>query len=653
MDEVLLGAEEVATKEFRVTLRGFSQHDVRSFLAQVAAELAAAKERERLQRERLEAAEARSSRLPSEDDLEAALGQEASKVLHAAREAAAEIRARAEEQVERLVREASGEGNRAQQEAESILARRTEEAERVAGEILAEARRQAEDEVESAKAQGREMLAEAQAVRERVLKDLARRRRLAHQQLEQLRAGRERLLDAYRVVRSTLDEATSELSVVESEARAAAETASLRVGAQPEATVEELEAELSAARDLGLELLPSPAPSSSRSTNGNGNGHGDGHGNDNGNDKGRTALAGAGPADDPLPVEVAEPVDEARPVEAPEPVELAEPEFEPVALSETAGSEPVELEDLEAPAVPGGVEELFARLRAERAETVSRAADLLAGDFPAEPEPASADAPSFNGDTVGNGPGPTGPGPTGPGPAEADAADVDASDLDPGDPDLADAGRGPTDEDVLQVRDAELQPVERSLIKGLKRGLADEQNEVLDSLRRCRGVVTLDDLLPIPSAHTARYLAVAVPELHAAAAAGAGTASPPSVDDLAAGLAAEMVDDLRARVQRALEAADGEERALTDGVSAAYREWKTSRTEPLARHHVAAAHVRGRFAAAPEGSLRWIVDDDEGPCPDCDDNALAGPTPKGAAFPTGQLHPPAHVGCRCTIVAAG
>jgi hypothetical protein len=51
--------------------------------------------------------------------------------------------------------------------------------------------------------------------------------------------------------------------------------------------------------------------------------------------------------------------------------------------------------------------------------------------------------------------------------------------------------------------------------------------------------------------------------------------------------------------------------------------------------------------------LRWIVDDDGGPCPDCDDDALAGPTRKGDPFPTGQLHPPAHPGCRCVLVAEG
>jgi hypothetical protein len=71
----------------------------------------------------------------------------------------------------------------------------------------------------------------------------------------------------------------------------------------------------------------------------------------------------------------------------------------------------------------------------------------------------------------------------------------------------------------------------------------------------------------------------------------------------------------------------------------------------VARHHAHTALCRGLFAASPDGiAFRWVVDDD-GPCPDCDDNALAGPVPKGRAFPTGQPHPPAHIGCRCLVLA--
>ncbi len=690
MNEVALGAEEVAAKEFPVTFRGFGQHEVRAFLAQVAAELAAARERERLQRERLEAAESRAaSRMPTDEEIEAALGQEAGRVLQAAREAAAEIRSRAEEQVARLVRDASGEGSRAHQEAESVLALRTEEAERIAVQIQAQAQAAAEDVLEEAKARGREMVSEAQAVRERVLKDLARRRRVAHQQLEQLRVGRERLLEAYRVVRTTLDEATRELSVAEAEARAAAETAALRMGSQPEPTIEELEAELLGARDVGLApppwptprlaVVPAPvvhvgmvepvpavedqtpaagdtsfgAPTASRVTEPS---------PELGTEPDpapaadaepeattepeAAPVAGSEPEPGPAEVVATDPEPELPVPTVPEDVVLAEPtqpeptqpepeptrpepEPEPVVVPEpdppksAHEEEDHEEEDYEEGPGQRDVEGLFARLRAERAAAVAQAEAVLA-EAPATPGTRDAVAST-------NGTAPEPPGPVDPPPP----------------PPSSTSG----DEDVLQVRDAELEAVERSLAKALKRALVDEQNEVLDVLRRRGGGVPLVELLPAPSDHTARYLAVVGPELRAGAAQGAGAGhEPPAVDDLAVGLAAEVADDLRARLQRALEGAEGDVAPLVEGISSAYREWKTTRAEPLARHHACAAHSRGRFSAAPPAKLRWVVDAEEGPCPDCDDNALAGAIARGDVFPTGQQHPPAHLGCRCTIV---
>ena len=83
--------------------------------------------------------------------------------------------------------------------------------------------READEHIESARQQGREMLDEAKATRERVLADLFRRRTLLQAQIDELRGGRDNLLDAYRVVKRTFLEATGALAQVE--ARAAAERA--------------------------------------------------------------------------------------------------------------------------------------------------------------------------------------------------------------------------------------------------------------------------------------------------------------------------------------------------------------------------------------------------------------------------------------------
>ena len=84
-------ADQVARKEFSVGFRGFDQHEVRAFLARVAGELSACEERERSLRARIVDLE-RPAPVAELDEatIEAALGQTATRIIQAAREAAAE-----------------------------------------------------------------------------------------------------------------------------------------------------------------------------------------------------------------------------------------------------------------------------------------------------------------------------------------------------------------------------------------------------------------------------------------------------------------------------------------------------------------------------------------------------------------------------------
>jgi hypothetical protein len=215
-------------------------------------------------------------------------------------------------------------------------------------------------------------------------------------------------------------------------------------------------------------------------------------------------------------------------------------------------------------------------------------------------------------------------------------------------------------ERALEGRDELLENLEAGLARALKRVLGDEQNEVLDALRRLGPAA---GVLPPPEAQTAGYRDAALPWLQQAVRAGAGfvsdPASPseaepphPTADGPAQALAGELVEPLRARLTRALDGgADADDPSVAaESLRATYRQWKVQQVEECARHHVLTAFSLGAFAATPAVvSLQWLVDDD-GHCPDCDDNALAGPTAKGQPFPTGQLHPPAHPGCRCLLV---
>jgi len=194
----------VADATFGTARRGFDQQEVRDFLRMVGAELARLQERERFLERELRAAQASGPAIGGELDDETAtrlLGQEAARVLQAAREGGASIRVRAEDGAAQLLREAGDDARRMR-----------EEAELEAGRKRADAVADAEAELAMAKQQGREMVEEARAYRERVLGELARRRDLARQQIEQLVHGRDRLLQAFERARLVAVDVVAELS---------------------------------------------------------------------------------------------------------------------------------------------------------------------------------------------------------------------------------------------------------------------------------------------------------------------------------------------------------------------------------------------------------------------------------------------------------
>lgn len=225
------------------------------------------------------------------------------------------------------------------------------------------------------------------------------------------------------------------------------------------------------------------------------------------------------------------------------------------------------------------------------------------------------------------------------------------------------------DEALLDLRDGVLADLELSLSRKLKRSLQDEQNDLLDRLRSLKGEPRASTLMSTPRAQSARYAGAARSLLERAADAGADfaaavltsagvrPASPsgrPDLTELTADLAKDIAVPLRRGVEKALTNSAGEEQvAIVEAVGAVYREWKTQRVERAAGDCLAAAFALGTRHSLPEGvGLRWIVEDIDGPCADCDDNALAGVQAVSEAFPTGQRNPPAHPGCRCLLVPA-
>ena len=764
-----LTPELIQAQSFTTAFRGYDNGEVRTFLTRVATEVRAWKERAEGLESAWHSAEERAARPPvlDEDTLMAAVGEETAAILRTARAAAADMRVKAGEDSERTLSEARAEAEqtltearseaeralseartaaeRMQQEAETALSAATAAADEQASALLAAARHEAAvvlqravGEAEDARAQAekeRQLTIEgANNTRDRILEDLSRRRRVATVQIEQLRAGRERLIESYAVVRRTLEEVQSELSRADAEARAAADDVGRRLRDEREVELSEASREFTEpVRPAAGEAVAHEEPEAAEAPPADGS---------------AAQAAAAEPAtDEPA---TAEPVAEAPDL----------PAADSSADSPSADQPALEADlDLSGLAGPGSaVDELFARIRATRADTPGEASPSATGETPpagtgpAEPtsEQAAVDPPTESASALE----PAGPEPSAP--ATAQSAEVETTSAETSDADAtiesaqpqpgasagtpaparraskkrsgpasangrhpapsgptakssaaigtgrarptvrviepeaatragADAPAGQTaetadtgsagsedgeapvpdgDEALMQAREFAVVDLEVNLTRRLKRALQDEQNDVLDRLRNLKGAITAAALLPDEKAQITRYAGAARPLLTEAAAAGAlftdetlglpGRDAPVEVDisDLADECGTGIVEPLRRRMEQAIETGGGDDQAvLVESLGAAYREWKTQRIERLAGDVLSAAFSRGTWKAAPGGArLRWVVEDVDGPCPDCDDDALAGDIPKGEEFPTGQQHPPAHSGCRCLLV---
>ncbi len=197
----------------------------------------------------------------------------------------------------------------------------------------------------------------------------------------------------------------------------------------------------------------------------------------------------------------------------------------------------------------------------------------------------------------------------------------------------------------------------------LKRVLADEQNVVLDRLRRPEPVRSVDDLLSDADRQSATYFGAISAEVLAAAEVGADSMGGAMLDvssspggghgvlaPVEESLRDDLVGPLRSRIATRVAAADGDNDEITKSVRAVYREWKTRHIDNHLDDLVRLAHGRGAFAALTPGEpCRWAVDPSGPACSDCADNALQGAVAAGSPFPTGHLSAPAHAGCRCLL----
>ncbi len=534
-DREVVRAADVADTEFAWARRGYDRAEVRDFLLRIARHIDALESRVELaERTAGDARSVAARPLESLDEVELArlMGDETAQILVVARNAAADVVAQAEHHAEALLAQNRADVQRRLVDADELAAQRRRQADLAAEQVLAVAEERAatidravDHEIARARRDGEALIAEAEVVRHRILEDLSRRRNAMRRQIEQLRAGRERLIVAYDRVQRTLDDANGDLSVALDDARLAAEHAGRAFDEAP-MSVDDLEEEIAAARIIGHPMvdIESAGPTTGEIA--------------------AVLMESDGAASTELDAIDPDPpdlllLDEHTADLADDLADVPSEDVAPADASEPAGDtatetgyDTIDLTDggpdraddsIEA----SGVDVLFESIRHERA---SRVADALAVI-----EAPDSRLPLRSG-------------------AVAEEAATDPSDpSDRAEPLMSTDDDG----DVAEV-----------LHRQLKRVLNEEQNLVLDLIRRRQGHLTIEDLYGDLAGHVDRLTAVASPLVDEVRAEAIGSA---------------VAELLRRRVEGCLADDHDDFNRMIDRVRSIYRDVRSNRMGDLVR----------------------------------------------------------------------
>ena len=684
----------VGAASFPMARRGYDQGEVRDFLRMVAAELARLQERERFLESEMRAMQTRGLSAPGrldEETVTTLLGEEAARVLTTARDAASQIRERAEESATRLVKDAAEDAARIREAA-------TLEAQRIRDDSATDANA----EIELAKQQGRDMVNEAREYREKVLSELSRRRDAARAQIEQLLHGRDRLMSAFERARIATDSVINELHEAHDEPETLVNlapttgpipivnphhpsvTAYDQETAQPEVVARDgahagtgTNAGNGTNIDISLESILEPM----------------------------TDAAVDSPDDSVHSVEtieiveiaddIAETIDVVEVVDVVDVVdgvdEVVEENIDIVTVDADSDSHagtdtPSHLDDDDNEPAPTNVVSLFDRRpsvvpdhpvatpAAEKsAATTSAKVDHSVDDIFAKLRAGSVEkvaAGTSTKESAKKDSAATDSGTTDRKKVDQAQAEPKKSELKKADPKKAETpAQRKKIEPVLDparfaARDEAIAPLVSSVGRKFKRVLADEQNNVLEHLRNKRSSLEIDAILGTVAEHAKRYAAAIAEDSMSAAGAGVksmkaakGTSkrvTQKAVDTaVAKAIADGLVAMFREDARIAIGEAEGDRQILASLIRDVYRTWKMSGIDAHVDDVVCAAHNTGAFLSLdPATSIVWIVDPNNECCGDCADNSLAGSVTKGSEFPTGDTHPMAHAGCRCLIAPA-
>ncbi len=565
-------ARDIQNRRFATAFRGYDPAEVRQFLAHVAG-LYADMQAKVAQLAEGEVVAVVTSRPDGEDGDDTAMGNGGDQPSSAEAEAAL---AAAQRQAEDVLAAARS-------EAQTIVSRANDEAARIVLRSRAESRgkpsaeRNAAIEAalaeipgdpEQAREQARLMISEARAVRERILADLAKRRRTAHVQLEQLRVAREKLLETLRDARRVVEDASRDLSTAEVEARLAAETAGRRVAGEAMPSTDELEAELfggryavspqilsdAAVAQVVLDEVVTETVSVEMVL------------------MATTALLGPEEAAGESAVGfvvVEQGVDQQAPARIGGAVEDD-------VLPDDGPGDGGHRADASGPALsPGVVDDLFARLRAERTQAADDARQVLAAETPPKAKKSRAPRTPKNG-TLNPGDRADSSSLRNAGPTDDTVLVIDVTgdglaDDHQTDDTATTTGLGADPTDIATL-------VAERLARSIKRHLRDEQGSALVALRTSRGLPSVDSIVGTDTEQHQRLSQVVERSLADAGASLLLADLTPAVDDIVGDVRSSLATALALVRAGSADAAD-----LSEAIASAYRGWTTERLDSLLR----------------------------------------------------------------------
>ncbi len=581
----------VGSAQFKVTRKGYDQGEVRDFLRMVSAELARLQEREKFLESEMRAMQTRGLSDPGvldEATVTTLLGEETARVLSVAREAAQQMRDRAAETAERMVREAATEVARLREQAEIEVSRRR-----------SDASSDSEAEIELAKQQGREMVNEARAYREKLLAELATRRELAKQQIEELIRHRDRLKEAFERASLAASGAVGDLTDFD----AAAQEFHQAVPSNVLPFDREKFEDETETQPGPKEIVPEPAPIEEAP-------------------KpivleSQTSVA----AEPPKPVAI-----EPQIIETTQSVDEEPDNGHRAKIVQMFGRDSRRMHpstDVPEPeSKKSSVDDLFAKLRQSGAESVASTVKTPKGPASKKdvtpkpkakpPTPMKPNAKLFE---------------------QRDNAliEIDETVTKKLKRVLADEEnamlnylQGKKAQVALEkvLPDAEIQlqnyveAVSKELIEAAMSGAQSFSKSLKSDLRKKVSNATVMQVLSKK-------------------------------------LADEIVYPIRSQIQKCVENSGGDATEMSSLIRSVYRDWKMQQIDKLVGDVSRLAYSRGAFLVLETGTkVCWMVDPNGPPCSDAEDNSLAGEVSCGENFPTGHQHPVIHSGCKCLVVPA-